>query len=118
MAANALVNGINISWSNIICIIGGIPVVGITVLNYANRTTGNVTIYYHELKRLAASAPEGDIRLLPAFTVQIIFDGTVLEQHREFLKDVQFTADPFTNPANDDCIKIVVPISIGSISKV
>ena len=139
MAANALVNGINISWSNIICVIAGTPIVGITTLTYSRdqkkdnnygmgsepvsrgygQTTykGSITIYYDELKRMAAAAPNGDITKLPPFSIIVIFEGLGIGVSKETLTNVEFTEDPFSSNSGDTAIKVSVPLIIGGIDK-
>jgi len=78
---------------------------------------GSITIYYDELKRLAAAAPNGDITKLPPFSIIVIFEGAAIGVSKETLTNVEFLKDPFASNTGDTSIKVQVPLIIGGIDK-
>jgi hypothetical protein len=95
-----LINGVNYSWSNIKFNLFGVPVVGITEINYTrkqakenqygagvepvSRGYGNVeyeadiTLFLDEWRRIIAAAPSKDPLLIKPFPIQVLFGDSAL----------------------------------------
>lgn len=108
----------NKSWADITCTAGGVPFLEIQEISYSterkiedhfgvgdrvvSRGYGNVMdaapsmkMSFDELKRLEASAPFGDITLIPPFIVQIIWKPTPQNPitYTDNLYNFQFTSN-------------------------
>ncbi len=132
-----LINGINYSWSNIVVVLFGIPVVGITKVSYKQKQTkvnnygigtqpisrgyGNVEyeaeieIYADELRRIIASAPNQDILAIPPFKIQVIYETATALLAQDTLLNVEFLEDSISASQNDTKLMVTVPLLIAGI---
>lgn len=132
-----LINGINYSWSNIVVVLFGVPVVGITRIMYKQRQTkannygigtqpisrgyGNVEyeaeieLYADELRRIIASAPNQDILAIPPFKIQVIYETATALLAQDTLLNVEFTEDSITAAQNDTRLLVTIPLLIAGI---
>jgi len=101
-----LINGVEYTHADIICQILGVPVVGITAINYKdnqeitnNYSTGNlpssvgfgpvmfegsITMTMKEVQRLSQAAPSGRIQNIPFFDIRVnyVTEGGDLVSHK------------------------------------
>jgi hypothetical protein len=141
-STTTLINGVNYSWSNIILVLFGVPVVGITEISYKRTQKkennhgmgsepvsrgygdrnydGSITIYYDELKRIISSMPAGlnnDITQIPPFNIQVLFEGVGVPYTVDKLIACEFLEDPMSTKSGDTAIKVKLPLIIGGIQK-
>ena len=136
-----LINGINYAWANVKVIILGVPVVGITKVDYkikqkkenqygagyepVSRGYGNkeyegsIEIYTDELKRIIAAAPNRDLMAIPPFDIQVLFEdpstGVFLTQ--DTLKMCEFMEEGLSASQGDTKLLVSLPLVIGQITR-
>jgi len=132
-----LINGVNYAWANITLALFGVPLYGITKINYKKSQVkdnnyglgkepisrgygmveyeGDIEIYVDELKRLSAAAPDGDILKIPWFDIPIIYSGDGVLVRTTTLKAVEFKEDPLSASQGDTKLVVSVPLIIGGI---
>ena len=138
--ANVLINGVNYSWSNVKLVLFGVPVVGITSIEYkakqkkennygmgvepVSRGYGNkeyegkITLYREEWNAIIAAAPTRDPLAIPFFDIQVTFSGSRVAPSLDVLRACEFLEDPFTVAQGDTKIMVEIPLVIGSIDHV
>lgn len=135
--ATPLINGINYSWANITLTLFGVPVVGITKIEYKRKQKkdnnygagsqpvsrgygsveyeGSIELYLDEWKRIIESAPLRDPLLIPPFDIQVNYAGRGILVESDTLKSCEFMEDNFTANQGDSKLMVTVPLIIGSI---
>jgi len=135
--ANPLINGVSYSWSNIKLVLFGVPVVGITKIEYKRKQKkenhygmgtepvsrgygnkeyeGKITLYRDEWDAIIAAAPSKDPLDIPFFDIQVSFEGPRVQTQNDVLRACEFTEDPFTVSQGDTKIMVDIPIIIGTI---
>jgi hypothetical protein len=138
--ATPLINGINYSWANVKVILFGVPVVGITKIEYKikqkkennygagyepiSRGYGNkeyegmIEIYSDELKRIIASAPDRDLMKIPPFKIHVLFEsglGALVTE--DVLAMCEFTEEGLTASQGDTKLLVSLPLVIGQITR-
>lgn len=137
--ATPIINGINYSWANITLVLFGVPVVGITKIEYKRKQKkennygfgsqpvsrgygnyeyeGSIELYADEWKRICDAAPNNDPMLIPPFEVQVIYSGRGIVATKDLLKAVEFSEDNFTANQGDTKLMVSVPLVIGLIER-
>lgn len=137
--ATPLINGINYSWANISLTLFGVPVVGITKIEYKTSQKkennygfgqqpisrgysnyeyeGSIELYLDEWKRIIAASPNRDPLLIAPFDIQVTFSGRGIVAEKDVLKSCEFTEDSFSASQGDSKLLISVPIIIGAIER-
>lgn len=137
--ATPLINGINYSWANITLVLFGVPVVGITKIEYKRKQKkennygvgsqpvsrgygnyeyeGSIEIYQDEWKRIIAASPSKDPLTIPPFEIQIVYEGRGIIANKDILKAVEFMEDNFTANQGDTKLMVTVPLIIGLIER-
>ena len=132
-----LINGVNYSWANITLVLFGIPVRGITKIEYAkkqnkannygwgqepisrgyanNEYTASFEVYQDEWRNVIAASPFKDPTLVPPFEVQVVFGGSRLQVQTDILQMCEFTDDAFTANQGDAKLLINIPLIVGGI---
>lgn len=135
--ATPLINGTNYSWGNIKLVLFGVPVVGITKIDYkkkqvkenqyglgfepVSRGYGNIEyeasieIYVDELRRIKQAAPNRDLLAIPAFDIQVLYGGAGVQPATDVLRACEFLEDPLSTSQNDTKIVVSVPLIIAGI---
>lgn len=135
--SNPLINGVNYSWANVKLVLFGVPVVGITNIEYKRKQKkennygfgidpvsrgygnkeyeGKITLYRDEWNAIIAAAPNRDPLDIPWFDIQVSFAGTRVQPVLDVLKACEFMEDPFTVAQGDTKILVEIPLIIGSI---
>ena len=135
--ANPLINGVNYSWSNVSLVLFGVPVIGITKIEYTRKQKkdnnygfgvdlggrriskkeyeGKITLYRDEWNKIIASAPSRDPLDIDFFDIQVSFSGTRVAPSLDVLRACEFLEDPFTVSQGDTKIMVEIPIIIGLI---
>lgn len=138
MAATVpLINGINYSWGNIKLILFGIPVIGITKIDYARTQkkennygfgyepisrgygnieyTASIEIYQDELKRIIASAPNADILSIAPFDIQVVWQSATGVINTDILRMCEFTNDAVTASQGDTKMLVTLDLVIAGV---
>lgn len=135
-----LVNGVNYAWANINVALFGVPLYGITKINYKKSQVkdnnyglgkepisrgygmveyeGDMEIYVDELKRLAAAAPNQNILDIPWFDIPIVFSGSGVLVRTTVLQAVEFKEDPLQASQGDTKLLVSIPLIIGGIKHI
>jgi hypothetical protein len=135
--SNPLINGVNYSWANVKLVLFGVPVVGITHIEYKRKQKkennygygldpvsrgygnkeyeGKITLYRDEWNAIIAAAPNRDPLDIPWFDIQVSFAGSRVQPVLDVLKACEFMEDPFTVAQGDTKILVEIPLIIGSI---
>ena len=134
-----LINGINYSWANVSLTLFGVPVVGITKIDYSRKQKkennygagaqpvsrgygnyeyeGKLEMYLDEWKRIVASAPSRDPLSIAPFDIQVTFAGRGIQAERDVLKAVEFSTDPMAASQGDTKLMVSIDLIIGSIER-
>ena len=138
--ATPLINGINYSWANVKVILFGVPVVGITKIEYKIKQKkenqygagyepisrgygnkeyeGSIEIYSDELKRIISSAPNNDLMQIPPFKISVLFEsGAGLLITEDVLSMCEFTEEGLSASQGDTKLLVSLPLVIGQISR-
>ena len=137
--ATPLINGINYSWANISLVLFGVPVAGITKIEYkksqkkennygagtqpVSRGYGNyeyegsIELYTEEWKRIIAAAPDRDPMMIPPFEIQVVYSGRGVVTEKDVLKAVEFKQDMLSTSQGDTKMLVTVPLVIGLIER-
>lgn len=137
--ATPLINGINYSWANITLVLFGVPVVGITKIEYKRKQKkennygigsqpvsrgygnyeyeGSIEIYLDEWKRIIAAAPSNDPLLIAPFDIQVNYAGRGILVDKDVLRSVEFMEDNFSANQGDTKLMVTVPLIIGLIDR-
>jgi hypothetical protein len=137
--ATALANGVNYSWANITATIAGVPVLGITKIEYKamqEKTNnygagsqpisrgygrveyeGSIELFTDELKRIIAAAPNRDLLQVPFFDINLVLGGTGVLASTEVLRATEFLENPFTATEGDTVFKVTVPIIFAAVER-
>ena len=134
-----LINGINYSWANITLNLFGVPVVGITKIEYKRKQKkennygagsqpvsrgygnyeyeGSIELYVDEWKRIIAASPDRDPLQIAPFDIQVTFSGRGITAEKDVLRSCEFTEDPLTASQGDTKLMVSIPLIIGLIDK-
>lgn len=132
-----LINGINYSWSNVKLVLFGVPVIGVTKIEYSvkqkkennygmgtnpvSRGYGNkeyegkITLYREEWQAIINAAPNRSPEDIEPFDIQVTFSGSRVTPNLDVLRSCEFLEDPFTVGQGDTKIMVEIPIIIGLI---
>jgi hypothetical protein len=133
-----LINGVNYSWANVKLVLFGVPVLGITKIEYSSKQKkennfgmgtiavsrgygnkefeGKITLYRDEWNAIIAAAPNRDPNDIEPFDIQVSFSGARVATTTDVLQACEFTEDPFTVSQGDTKIMVEIPLVIGLIS--
>lgn len=131
-----LINGIAHSWSSITLTIMGVPIAGITKIDYSDdqeiegnmgagaknvsvgygsiKTEGSITLYAEEVEALTAASTTGRLQDIPPFDIVVSYtSGGKVHTHR--LISVIFKKNSRSSSAGDKKIEVEIPLFIGDI---
>lgn len=134
-----IINGINYSWANITFNLFGVPVVGITKIEYKSAQkkennygagaqpvsrgygnyeyTGSIELYTDEWKRIIDASPNRDPLQIAPFNIEVVFSGRGLVAQKDVLKAVEFMENPLTANQGDTKLMVTIPLIIGTIDR-
>jgi hypothetical protein len=132
-----LVNGTNYVWANIKLVLFGVPVVGVTKIEYKRKQTkennfgagtepisrgygnveyeGSISLYLDEWKKIKLASPNRDPLAIAPFDIQVIYGGSRVTAIVDVLRNVEFTEDPLSTSQGDTKIIVDIPLIIGGI---
>jgi hypothetical protein len=138
--ASPIINGVNYSWSNVKLVLFGVPVVGITSIEYKRKQKkdnnygmgtepisrgygnkeyeGKITLYREEWNAIIAAATNRDPLDISFFDIQVSFSGSRVATSTDVLRACEFLEDPFTVGQGDTKIMVEIPLIIGMIDHV
>lgn len=138
MAYPSLINGVSRSWSSITFIYLGIPIIGITNIEYGKKQEkedlygagseptsrgygntiyepGKITLYREEWEKIIQAAPFKDPTKIPASDAIVLFTD-VRGGAKDTLGAVEFLNDPFKSKQGDRSIMIDLEFIYASIT--
>jgi hypothetical protein len=136
--ATPLINGINYAWAGVKVVLFGVPIVGITSIEYnakqkkennygigvepVSRGYGNVEydgsieIYVDEWKRIIESSPNRNPLAITPFDIQVLYGSNAIAPDQvDVLKSVEFMENPLTAKQGDTKLTVKIPLIIGAI---
>jgi hypothetical protein len=135
--ATPLINGVSYGWGNIKLVLFGVPVVGITKIDYKSKQTkeniygsgykpvsrgygkyeyeGSIEIYTEEWKNIIRSSPNRDPLSISMFDIQVVFESDKVVFTTDTLKNCEFLENPLSVSEGDTSIKVTIPLIIGDI---
>lgn len=140
MAQTPLINGINYSWANVKLVLFGVPIVGITKIDYKRKQAkennygagtvpisrgygkeeyeGSIEIYQDELKRIIALSPDGNPMKIPPFNIPVLFeDQNGVLTTTDTLQMCEFTEEGLSAAQGDTKLLVTLPLVIGGIKR-
>lgn len=134
-----LINGVAYAWANVTVNIFGVPIIGITQINYKkkrNKTNnyganskpvsrgygnyeyeGSIELYQEELKKIIAASPNRDPLDIPPFDINVTFGGNGVLPTVDKLLAVEFTEEGLAASQGDTSLKITLPLVIADITR-
>lgn len=127
-----LVNGMLYSWADIVILIGGVPITGITAIEYGDSQevvnkygagrypvgrakgritpSGKITLYQEEVQALQAQSLNGRLQDLPPFDiiVQYIPDSGII--HTDKIRNCSFSENARKWKEGDTSAEVELPI--------
>lgn len=139
MPVTPLINGINYSWANVSLVLFGVPVIGITKIEYKRKQKkennygfgshpisrgygnyefeGSIELYLEEWKAIIANSPQRDPLLIGPFDIPVIYGGSRVSADKDVLRSVEFMEDPLGTNQGDQRILVNIPLIIASIER-
>ncbi len=134
-----LINGVSYSWSSVVFTLFGVPVQGITSIEYnrkQNKTnnygagvepvsrgygkreySGSIEIYLEEWKKVIAAAPNRDPLQIGWFSIPVLYGNSLADATQDTLQGVEFLEDPFAAKEGDTKLTVKIPLIIGAIKR-
>jgi len=134
-----LINGIAYSWSTIQFTLFGVPVAGITNIEYKRKQTktnnygagqepvsrgygkkeydGSIEIYLDEWKKIINASPNRDPLSIGWFNIPVVYGNSVADITTDVLRGVEFLEDPFTAKEGDTKLTVKIPLIIAQIDR-
>jgi hypothetical protein len=135
-----LINGTAYSWTNIKVSLFGVPIIGITEVEYERdqkkennygfgqnpisrgygniENKGSMTLYWDEWIKVVNASPVKDPLAIPPFDVQILFGGSSVNFQQVNLRACEFLKDPFTAKQGDTKFMVKIDLIIALIEHV
>lgn len=135
--ATPLINGVAYSAADIKVIMFGIPIVGITKIDYKakqeiedqyglgsepisrgyGKTTyeGSIEMFLDEWKKIVAASPNKNPLKIGFFDIPVIFGGERNVLTKDILKSVGFKENPMSASQGDMKLLVTIPLIIGGI---
>ncbi len=134
-----LINGVNYAWANVSFVLFGVPVVGITKIEYNAKQKkdnnygygqqpisrgygnyeydGSIELYLDEWKRIIAASPNRDPLAIPPFDIQVVFGGSRVAADKDILRSTEFMENPLSANQGDTKLLVTIPLIIASIDR-
>jgi hypothetical protein len=136
--ATALINGVNYSWSNVTVVLFGVPIIGITEINYNSKQKkennygigvepisrgygnkeydGSIKLYLDEWIGIVNASPMKDPTQIAPFDIQIVYGGSRVTSKVDIIHMAEFLENPLKSAQGDGKIEVTIPLIIGGIS--
>ena len=134
-----LINGESYSWASITFNLFGVPVAGITNIEYKekqNKTNnygagqrpvsrgygkieadGSIEIYLDEWKKVIAAAPNRDPLSIGWFDIPVTYGNSVADATVDVLRSCEFLENPFNAKQGDTALTVKIPLIIAQIDR-
>jgi len=134
-----LINGVAYSWSSISFVLFGVPVSGITSIEYNRKQAktnnygqgsepvsrgygrkeydGMIEIYLDEWKKVIAAAPNRDPLQIGWFDIPVVYGNSIADATKDTLRACEFLEDPFTAKEGDTKLPVKIPLIIAQITR-
>jgi len=134
-----LVNGVSYAWVNISVILFGVPLIGITAIDYkrkqnkvnnwgkgkkpVSRSYGredyeaSISLFTETWKEIIAGSPNRNPLEVPWFDIPVLFGGEGVETTKDVLQAAEFMEDPLEGKEGDTSLIVKIPLIIGGISR-
>lgn len=131
------INGKCYDWGNLSWVIFGVPLAGITSINYGRKRQsvnnygagyepighgyknfeyeGSISVYTDELLAWTQATTTKSILELPLFSATNIFSGDGVVYRTDKLKNIRFLEDPFKANQNDSSLVQTVPFTYAGL---
>lgn len=128
IAITPLINGKEWEWANIVVNILGVPIVGITSIEYGMKQnmenvygagsavisrvygkeepTAKITILKSELQNLMQAAPNGVLQRIPEFDITVMYIDDVLVPVKHKIRNVRFMNNDRKSATGDGAISV------------
>jgi hypothetical protein len=135
-----LINGKSYEWADIIVNVLGVPIIGITNIEYEERQameniygagkfpvsrgygkiepTAKITILMEELENIQTVAPQGRIMDIPEFDIVVVFVDVANVTRKHTLKNVRFMNNKRASASGDTSIPVELDLIISHIQYV
>lgn len=132
-----LINGKSYEWSDIILNVLGVPIIGVTNIEYEEKQamenvygagrfpvsrgygkiepTAKMTILMEELENIQAVAPLGRIQDIPEFDIVVMYVDSALITRKHILKNVRFMNNKRSASSGDTSIPVELELLISHI---
>lgn len=132
-----MINGINYSWASVRIAPYGVPLTGVTAINYGEKETKennygagrypisrgygsietncSITLYKDTLEALQKAAPNGRITDIPASDVPVVFVNRAGKYMKEVLKNFEFTENKTEVQQGDTKILVTIECIISHV---
>lgn len=140
MPTTPLINGVNYSWADVKVNLFGVPVVGITEVNFNNKQKkennygygqdpisrgysnrepeADIMIYWDEWVKIIDASTSKDPLKIPPFDIQVLFGGSSVNFKQVNLRSCEFLEDPFNAKQGDTKFLVKIPLIVGLIEHV
>lgn len=138
--ATPLINGNNYSWASVRVVLFGVPVVGITKIDYkakqkkennygqgaepVSRGYGNkeyeasIEIYTEEWKRIIEASPNRDPLQIAPFDIQVLYGSNAVNpDQKDVLKSCEFMENPLSTSQGDTKMLVSIPLILAGIER-
>ena len=134
-----LINGVSYGWSSISFVLFGVPVSGITSIEYNRKQAktnnygqgsepvsrgygrkeydGSIEIYLDEWKKVIASAPNRDPLQIGWFDIPVVYGNSIADATKDTLRACEFLEDPFSAKEGDTKLTVKIPLIIAQITR-
>jgi hypothetical protein len=132
-----LINGKSFEWADIIVNVLGLPIIGITNIEYEEKQgmeniygagrfpvsrgygkiepTAKMTILMEELENIQTVAPQGRIQDIPEFDIVVMYVDPALVTRKHVLKNVRFMNNKRASSSGDTSIPVELELIISHI---
>ena len=132
-----LINGKSYEWADIIVNVLGLPIIGITNIEYEEKQgmeniygagrfpvsrgygkiepTAKMTILMEELENIQSVAPLGRIQDIPEFDIVVMYLDAALTTRKHVLKNVRFMSNKRASSSGDTSIPVELELIISHI---
>lgn len=127
-----LVNGTLYAWADIVTAIGGVPITGITGIEYSDKQTvenkwgagrhpvgrskgriepdAKIELYQEEVEALQAQSPNGRLQDLPPFDITVCYMPDSGLVHVDKIRNCQFSENPRKWKEGDTAATVELPL--------
>jgi hypothetical protein len=135
--ATGLINGVNYSWADVKLVLFGVPVIGITHIEYGvkqekknnygmgtkvvsrgygnEEPTAKITVYKDFWMSVIMQAPGYNPNYIPPFDIQVVYGSSRVAAHLDILASAEFTDDALKVAQGDTKILIEIPLIIADV---